>query len=344
MAKSAKKKGGGKRGGKPAGGASGIRALLGSGAGGAVHFAPLIALAALLAAPAALPLAGLAWNGFDRGKLWGGMISGIATGITGNPLAVDALPYIAAWFPSLKNSAGEFPAALIAREFPDGAHLVLIALLTGGLSLIPAIKGRLMKYEPPLLMTSLGIMGMALAFRVRIMAPMFNDMFTGILDSVYFYGFFVFALFVIVMAQWISGGETEKQYAHWGWSAAIGPIAGFWAGYTSDNWPCFLIAVILFMYCFTTNEGIPGIACGTPLIFAPLAAAKILMNGGDTPQFAQMIASLGKMEVATGLVCVAFAHMFATFSISLLPEKISRSAFYSLTALFLIYSLCVFVA
>lgn len=300
-------------------------------------YMPVAAALLIAAIPALLPLAGVTWKDCSPSAMWLAMLSGVATGVSGNPLMADVLPGILGLFSSLHETAAAFPAQLLAEKLPGGLHIVIVSLVLGGATLIPAAKWKMMKYEPVLLIPSLGLLGMVFAFRARGMAPMFNDIFTGILDSMYFTGMIVLMLLVLIMLRWIYG--SSSRFAHWGWCVAAGPVAGFWVGYIGPWWPFFLIAILLFIYCFIVDETTVGIACGLPLMFAPLAGAKILMSNFEGWENIVTSSELWSAPVVVALISMAAAHLCAIFILKMLPEKTARAIFSATTVLFLMFSI-----
>lgn len=304
---------------------------------GMLAYMPVGAALLIAAIPLLLPLVGVSWKGCSSSAMWFAMLSGVATGISGNPLMVDVLPGILGLFSSLQDTAAIFPAQLLAEKLPGGLHLVIVSLVLGGAALIPAAKGKMMKYEPVLLIPSLGLLGMVFAFRARSMAPMFNDLFTGILDSMYFTGMIVLLLLVLVMMRWIYG--SRSRFAHWGWSVAAGPLAGFWVGYIGPWWPFVLAAILLFIYCFIIDEDPVGIACGLPLMYAPLAGAKILMSNFEGWENIVTSSELWSPPVIVALLSMAAAHLCAIYILRMMPEKTARGVFSATTVLFLLFSI-----
>lgn len=298
---------------------------------------PVAFIALITAIPAILPAAGYAWDGFSAPSLWMSMITGAITGATGNPLMVDVIPGVLSMFPSLKETAALFPAEVLSEKLPGGLHIVMVSLFLGGSTLIPAAKKNMMKYEPVLLVPSLGLLGMVFAFRARSMAPMFNDLFSGIMDSMYFTGLIALLLLILVMMRWING--TRPRFAHWGWCVAAAPIVGFWVGYVGEWWPYFLIVLLLFIYCFMIDESLIGIACGLPLMYAPLAGAKLLMSNYEGWENIVTSSELWSGPAITTLAFMTAAHVCVIFIMKLLPAKISTGIFSALTVLFLLFAM-----
>lgn len=304
---------------------------------GGLSLLPVGLAVIIIALPGIFSATGVSWDGFSAPVLWMSMISGAITGVTGNPLMVDVIPGVMSAFPALKNVAEIFPAQMLSQKLPGGLHIVMISLFLGGSTLIPAAKRKMMKYEPVLLVPSLGLLGMVFAFRARSMAPMFNDLFSGILDSLYFTGMIVLLLLILVMMRWING--TRPRFAHWGWCVAAGPITGFWVGYVGDWWPYFLIVLLLFIYCFMIDEDLTGIACGLPLMYAPLAGAKMLMSNYNGWENIVTSSELWSGPVASALAAMTAMHICVIFIMKLVPPKISNGIFSALTVIFILFSM-----
>ncbi len=263
------------------------------------------------------------------------LVSGLATGISGNPLILRLVERIVIAVPQLKQFAPDLPTQFLASRFPADMVILAAAGVAGMATLRDGIKTGALRYEPMLLIPATAVPGMLPAVWARSASALFRDLFAGAINSPYVVGFVVIVTLGLGVARWAMRWSSPPR--HWLWSIIIGPMIGFWIGYLDSFWSQALIALMYFGWMIVLNEEVTGVIAGLPLALLPIWAVKTLYlqpaarAAEGAPMAAPEIAAI--VAVAAGF---AAAHLFAFRIMSSMKPCGKRALFHIAFAAFFI--------
>jgi len=262
------------------------------------------------------------------------LVSGLLTGVSGNPLWLELISKVAELF-GADSIASLLPQNYLGDCFSREMIFLAAVCAMALVSLLDGLRKGRMRYEPALIIPSLGFPAMLLAIRERTNAQSFYNLFSDFFKGPYPIGFVALCTLLLCIVRLASRAEPQKC-RHWLFSFAAGPFIGFWIGYLETSWVQSLFTLLLFSYIFILNEDVVGIIYSIPVAAAPLLGAKIFFLGAEmakTPDAASC--GIPWAAIAVSAAGFAAAHLFTTRLAAAIPSGPRRTLFFSTTLVFL---------
>ncbi len=291
--------------------------------------------AVLVASAGAVFAAQGATGATTTGRYGAALVSGLLTGVSGNPLWLELIAKFAKLF-GIESIAALFPQNQLAGCLPREMIFLSAACVMGLVALLDGLRKGRMRYEPAIIIPSLGFPAMLLAIRERATAQSFYSLFSDFFKGPYPIGFIALCTLLPCIVRLASRSDPRKG-RHWLLSFAAGPFIGFWIGYLETSWVQSLFVLLFFFYVFILNEDVMGIIYGVPVAAAPLLGAKIFYLGAETAKTpAAAGGGIPWAALIVSAVGFAAAHLFSTRLAAALPSAPRRAIFFATTIVFLI--------
>jgi len=268
-------------------------------------------------------------------KFAGALLTGVLAGVSGNAMMAAVPCEVFSWWGA---GAAGFPCGLPGGCVPVEVLVFVTALITGGATMKESLKRGWLRYEVVLIVPALALPGMAVAWWAQHTSPLFNDTISGAINGRVFMGLVLLAISALAVAKW-SGMDGRRH--HWLWSAAAGPVLGFWVAYTGGFWMYLLVILIFFISVVLLNEDAFGAIAAMPFMLAPLLGAKFLFihRGGWLDILGNLWECITWEEAAIALAGIAAGRVWAARLVAALPARARRAVFFSTFIIFTVVSL-----